>query len=191
MASTRAAIPPADVDALVEHVYHLATSRPTVVHEPTEEEKLLRDAGFVDLRGTDPPALVATDAAGKEVKLSDLKGRTVLLHFWGTSCVHCVKELPHLKALEATLSGRGFTVLHICADADDHEAAQALVDEKAPGLRVFADASGLGPARFEVQVLPTVWLIAPDGKAIGRAHGMKDWSAPAMRKLLEHSLPKR
>jgi mono/diheme cytochrome c family protein/thiol-disulfide isomerase/thioredoxin len=189
MPASRAALTPADVDAIVEHVLHLATSQPTIAHQPTVGETLLRDAGFVDLRGTDPPPLVVADMAGKETKLSDLKGRTVLLHFWGTSCVHCVKELPHLKALEAALAGRGFTVLHICAEADDHEAAQAVVDRVAPGLRVFTDASGLAPARFEAQTLPTVWIIGPDGKAIGRASGMKDWSAPPLRKLIEHALP--
>ncbi|MBA4188108.1 MAG: thiol-disulfide isomerase [Planctomycetaceae bacterium] len=186
MAANRT-LPPADVDALVEYVYHLAVSRKTVVHEPTEEESLLRAAGFIDMRGTEPPALVVADMAGKEVKLSDLKGKAVMLHFWGTSCVHCVKELPHLKELEKSLAGRKFTVLHISADADDLHDAQKLVDRFAPGLRVYTDATGLGSARFEVQTLPTVWLIAPDGKAIGRAHGMKDWTSPAMRKLIEHA----
>ncbi|MFO0821924.1 MAG: redoxin domain-containing protein [Gemmataceae bacterium] len=189
MPASSAALTPADVDAVVKHVLHLATSQPRIAHELTEEQTLLREAGFVDLRGIDAPPLVVADMAGKETKLSDLKGRTVLLHFWGTSCVHCVKELPHLKALEAALSGRAFTVLHICADADDHQAAQTVADRVAPGLRVFADATGLAPARFEAQTLPTVWLIGPDGKAIGRASGMKDWSAPALRKLIEHALP--
>ncbi len=187
MAANRT-LAPADVEALVEYVYHLATSRPTVVHEPSEEETLLRNAGFIDMRGTDPPPLVVADGAGKEVKLSDLKGRAVLIHFWGTACVHCVKELPRLQEFEKSLAGRKFTMLHISADADDLADAQKLVDRVAPGLRVFADASGLGPARFEVQVLPTVWLIAADGKVVGRAHGMKDWSAPALRKLIEHEL---
>ncbi|MCE9568339.1 MAG: redoxin domain-containing protein [Planctomycetes bacterium] len=189
MASMRAALTSADVDAIVEYVYHLATSRPLVVHEPTEDERLLREAGFIDMRGVDPPSLVVADGANKEVKLSDLKGKVVLLHFWGTSCVHCVKELPRLKEFEASLAGRKFTVLHITADADNLAEAQTLVDKVAPGLRVFADGTGLSPARFEVQVLPTVWLIGADGKVIGRAHGMKDWSAPTLRRLIEHSLP--
>jgi len=188
MAANRA-LPPTDLQALVEYVYHLATSPPTIVHEPSEDEKLLRDVGFIDMRGTDPPPLVLTDDAGKEVKLSDLKGRVVLLNFWATTCVHCIKEMPHLKELEKSLANRKFTVLHICADADELAEAQTLAGRVAPGVRIFADASGLGPARFEVQVLPTVWLIAGDGKAVGRAHGMKDWSAPALRRLIEHQLP--
>ena len=188
MASMRAALTPADVDAVAEYVYHLATSRPIIAYDPSEEEVLLREAGFIDMRGTEPPALVVADGANKELRLSDLKGKVVLLHFWGTACVHCVKELPRLKEFESSLAGRKFTVLHIVADADDLAAAQTLMDKVAPGLRVYADASGLGPARFEVQVLPAVWLIGSDGKVIGRSHGMKDWSSPSLRKLIEHSL---
>lgn len=185
MASSRAAIAPADLDPLVDHVFHLATSRPPVVHEPTEGEKLLRDAGFTDLRGTDPPALVLEDAAGKEVKLSDFKGKVVLVHFWGTNCVHCLKEMPRLKELEAAFAGRPFVGLHVCTDADDAKDAQAAADRATPGLRVFIDGTGLGPARFEVQSLPTVWLIGPDGKAVGRSQGARDWSAVGLRRLLD------
>ena len=188
MASNRSAIAPADLEPLVEYVYGLATSRP-VTHEPTEEDTLLGEAGFLDLRGTAPPALVVEDAAGKEVKLSDLKGRLVLLHFWGTGCVHCLKEMPRLKTLEAELGERRFVALHVCTDADDVKDAQVRVDHIVPGLRVFTDASGLAPARFEVQSLPTVWLLAPDGKAVGRSHGARDWTAPPLRRLLEHWLP--
>lgn len=189
MASSRAAIAPADLDPLVEYVFYLATSRPTTVYEPTEEEKLLRDAGFTDVRGTDPPPLVLADASGKELRLSELKGKSVLIHFWALNCVHCLKEMPRLKELEAALAGRGFTILHVCTDADELKDAQAAAEKVAPGVRVLAESTGLGAARFEVQSLPTVWLIDADGKAVGRASGARDWSAPALRKLLDRWTP--
>jgi mono/diheme cytochrome c family protein len=185
MPAARNALAPADADAVADYVFSLATSRPAAPYEPTEEEAVLRAAGFTDLRGTAPPQLVVADTAGKEVKLSDLKGRTVLVHFWATTCVHCVKELPHLKELEAKLADRKLTVLHVCSDADELNEAQALADKVAPGLRIYADATGLGPQRFEVQALPAVWLVAPDGRAVGRATGMRDWAAPAVRRVLE------
>ncbi|MDB5310558.1 MAG: hypothetical protein JWO38_4760 [Gemmataceae bacterium] len=189
MGSFRAAVAPADVAPLVGYVLHLATSRPPVPYVLTEEEKLLREAGFIDLQGTDPPPLAVSDAADKQVRLSDLKGRLVLVHFWGVACVHCLKEMPHLKELEAGLAGRGFTVLHVCTDADDVKDAQELAGRAAPGVRVFADGAGVGLARFEVQTLPTVWLIDAAGKAVGRSHGARDWTNPALRQLIEHWLP--
>jgi len=189
MVSFRSALAPADVHSLVGYTHHLASSRPTVVYELSEEEKLLKGAGFIDLRGTTPPALTVTDADGKDVKLTDLKGRMVLIHFWGTSCSHCLKEMPRLKELETAWARRGFTVLHVCTDTEDIKEAQEIATRSDTGLRVFGDASGLGLARFEVRVLPTLWLIGPDGNSIGRSHGIKDWSAPAFRQLVEHWLP--
>jgi thiol-disulfide isomerase/thioredoxin len=150
------------------------------------EARLLADCGFVDLRGTQPPPLTVTDAAGHSLKLADFKGHLVILSFWGTGCVHCLHEMPILQKLEREI--KGLKVVYVCADADDCRAAQATADRVAPGVRTFT-VDGVGLARFDVGSLPTVWLIAPDGAAIGRGHGAKDWTAAAMRRLIEHWLP--
>jgi len=188
MASFQHALASADVDTLTQHTLNLAVSRPTVQYQPTEEEQLLKEAGLIDLRGTEPPALAVTDAAEKTIRLADVKGRLVLVHFWGTACTHCLKEMPHLQALKAELGQRGLSVLHVCTDVDDVRDAQRIAEKVVPGVRVFAEESGLGLARFDVQTLPAMWLIGPDGKAIGRGNGARDWKNPALRRLLERYL---
>jgi mono/diheme cytochrome c family protein/thiol-disulfide isomerase/thioredoxin len=189
MPASAAALDPRDVAPLVEYVYHLATSRPPVVEETTPRQQLLRTVGFIDLNNSIPPPLVLTDVTGRTVKLSELKGRLVLIHFWGTDCPHCLKEMPHLKKLETEYAGRGLTVLHVCADADDIRSAQATADRTVSGIRVLMDDSGLGLARYEVGALPAVWLIDAEGKAIGRSQGAKDWTSASLRRLIEHCLP--
>jgi thiol-disulfide isomerase/thioredoxin len=190
MAANRAAIATSDVDGLVEYTYRLATLRPPVTPQLTPKGEMLRDAGFTDLQGTLPPQLTLVDATGKEMKLADQQGKLVLLHFWGANCPHCLKEMPALKALEVELAERGFSVLHVCTDLDDANEAQTVADRFVPGLKIYTESSGLGLARFEVQALPCVWLIAPDGNAIGRSMGARDWSAVALRSLLEEWLPR-
>ena len=56
----------------------------------------------------------------KEQKLSDLKGKVVLLDFWATYCPPCIKAIPHLKELQAKYGERGFQVigLHVGGDED-------------------------------------------------------------------------
>jgi thiol-disulfide isomerase/thioredoxin len=187
MASFRT-LPPADLDAVVAHVHRLATAGPIVQRMPTEDERLLTDAGFTDLTGTAPPPLALTDSADRTVKLSDFAGRLVILHFWGTTCTHCIKEIPTLDRLERQHGGR-LKVLHICTDEDDPTAAQKLLDRVTPGAMALTEGTGLGLARYEVQSLPTVWLIAPDGTAIGRSSGARDWAAEPQTKLLTRWLP--
>jgi mono/diheme cytochrome c family protein len=187
MASFRT-LPPADLDAVVAHVHRLATAGPVAVQTPSADEKALAAAGFVSLLGTAPPPLALTDAAGRSVRLKDHAGKLVLLHFWGTGCAHCIKEVPALTALERRHPGR-LAVLHVCTDEDDAAAAQAVLDRVAPGAAAFTEETGLGVARYGVQSLPTVWLVGPDGTAVGRAAGARDWAADPQAKLIEHFLP--
>jgi thiol-disulfide isomerase/thioredoxin len=189
MASFRAALSPSDLEAVVGYVHRLATAGPAIVKQLTESEQLLANAGFTNLSGSTPPPLTLSDDQNRTVRLSDFAGQLVLLHFWGTGCTHCIKEIPALTELERRFPGR-LKVLHICTDEEDPAVAQKLLDRFVSGTRALVEANGLGLARYEVQSLPTVWLIGPDGKAIGRSTGAKDWSAPAPSKIIEHWLPK-
>jgi mono/diheme cytochrome c family protein len=188
MPSFHATFSNSDLDLVVAHVQELATRGPTIEYVPTAEEKLLRDAGFIDLRGSEAPLLTITDAKGNTTKLSDHRGKLVLLHFWGTSCVHCVKEMHALNDLQKSYKNQ-MVLLHVCADEDDSAAAQKLLDRLAPGTTAHTDAKGLGIARFEAQTLPTVWLIGLDARPIGRASGAKNWQSPILLQLVEHWLP--
>lgn len=181
-------LPQTDLDAVVAHVHRLATDGPIIRRGPTEDERLLADAGFTDLIGTPPPPLAISNAAGRTVKLSDFAGRLVILHFWGTSCTQCIKEVPVLDRLERQHT-KQLKVLHVCADEDDPAAAQKVLDRLAPGATALTDTTGLGLARYEVQAFPTVWLIAPDGTAIGRSSGARDWASSTQTKLIARWLP--
>jgi mono/diheme cytochrome c family protein len=188
MPSFGSALSPAELDAIAAHVHDLAIKGPIVTYVPTEEERLLRDAGFTDLRGTDPPPLAVANAAGRTVTLTEFRGKLALVHFWGTGCVHCIKEMPALNSLEKSHGGR-LALLHVCADEHDPAAGQKVLDRQVPGTASYAEPSGLGLARFEVDVLPTVWLIDSSGKAVGRGSGAKDWASTALQNLILHFLP--
>lgn len=187
MASFRT-LPPADLDAVVAHVERLATAGPVREKPTSEDGRLLAAAGFTDLTGTAPPPLSLLDARERPTRLSDLKGQLVVLHFWGTGCTHCIKEIPTLDRLEREHAGR-LKVLHICTDADTPADAQQVLDKLVPGATAHTEATGIGAARYEVQALPTVWLIAPDGTAVGRSSGAKDWTAAPLTGLLSRWLP--
>ncbi|HEY3787431.1 MAG TPA: cytochrome c, partial [Urbifossiella sp.] len=81
MASFKSALTASDIDAVTEYAYFLATSRMPFLFEPSQEEKLLKEAGFTDLRGAEVPPLTISEFSGKELKLADLKGKFVVLHF--------------------------------------------------------------------------------------------------------------
>ena len=92
--------------------------------------------------------------AGREISLTDFKGRTVLVNFWATWCAPCLKELPSLDALQGQYGGRDFEVVAIAADPRGPAAAQTYLDRLGiENLELYADprlsiASAIGGANM-------------------------------------------
>ena len=181
-------LPPAEIDALVEHVLLLAKrSSPAAAKTQIEDTRLAR-AGFVTVAPQPAPELKLNDIEGNALALSDLQGEVILLNLWGIGCEHCLARMSALRDLELEYEVNGLRVLSICIDADDATQAQAAADLVAEGHRVYCDDDGLAIHHFEVQVLPTVWLVDREGRLIGKATGAQDWSRPELKKLLDQLL---
>ena len=91
------------------------------------------------------PDLAFQDADGKPKKLSDWRGKTVLLNLWATWCVPCRKEMPALDALQAKLGGPDFEVVAINIDTRDPEKPKNLLkDANLTRLGYFADPESQG-----------------------------------------------
>ena len=75
------------------------------------------------------PDLAFEDADGKPRKLSDWRGKTVLVNLWATWCVPCRKEMPALDSLQAKLGGKDFEVVAINIDTRDPEKPKNFLKE--------------------------------------------------------------
>lgn len=133
---------------------------------------------------------IAFEHGAESVSISDFRGKTVLVNFWATWCVPCLKELPSLDALQAELGGERFVVVAIAADPRGPEAAQAFFDRLGiRSLALYADpnlrlASALGGAN----VLPVSILYAPDGGEIGRIVGEANWMSDEALALVRSAI---
>ncbi len=104
------------------------------------------------------PNLAFQDAEGKPKKLSDWRGRTVLVNLWATWCVPCRKEMPALDRLQTKLGGPNFQVVAINIDTRDPEKPKNFLKEaNLTRLDYFSDQNA---------------KVFQDLKAIGRALGM-------------------
>ena len=82
------------------------------------------------------------DVSGAERRLSDWRGRTVLLNGWATWCIPCRKEMPALDALEGTLGGERFEVVAVNIDTRDSNKPHAWLQEVGVNrLAYYADPS--------------------------------------------------
>lgn len=108
-----------------------------------------------------------TDVNGKERRLSDLRGKVVLLDFWGTWCYACVKEMPTLLKAHETFRGRGFEILGLDFE-DDLDTLKKFVAEKSlPWIN--ATAASVKPViekNFRVWIFPTKILLDREGRIV-------------------------
>lgn len=120
-----------------------------------------------------PVKLVLRGLDGAEQKLSDYRGRVVVLNFWATWCVPCREEMPMLVRLQQEYEGRGVTVIGPSADAPETQAKiEPFLRELKIGFPVWVGATtehmerlGLGTA------LPATAVIDRDGRIVGRILG--------------------
>jgi peroxiredoxin len=126
---------------------------------------------------------------GGNEALSDLSGRLVVLNFWATWCGPCVKEMPTLDHLAARLGDRGLSVLAVSVDMGDPKRVEDFVKGYGWRLPILLDPLNQVADQYEIRVMPTTYVIGPDGNIRGRAFGAKEWDNPAAVALMESLLP--
>jgi thiol-disulfide isomerase/thioredoxin len=144
-------------------------------------------------KGLQLPDLAFNDADGRPRKLSDWRGKTVLVNLWATWCVPCRKEMPALEGLQTKLEGPNFEVVAINIDTRDPEKPKNFLkeanltrlgyfyDEKA---KAFQDLKAAGRALG----MPTSVLVDPKGCEIGTIAGPAQWDSEDAIKLVKAAL---
>jgi thiol-disulfide isomerase/thioredoxin len=120
-----------------------------------------------------------TGADGTRHTLAEFKGHYVLLNLWAVWCAPCVKELPALARLQASVPKTALEVVPVdVARGTPADAAAFLKAHGAAKLPAFIDAD-LGMMRvFGAYGLPLTVLIDDKGREVARAVGPADWDAP-------------
>jgi thiol-disulfide isomerase/thioredoxin len=128
------------------------------------------------------PDLAFEDADGKPRKLSEWRGKTVLVNLWATWCVPCRKEMPALDSLQTKLGGKDFEVVAINIDTRDPEKPKNFLKEANltklayftdTKAKVFQDLKNIGKALG----MPTSVLIDSQGCEIGTIAGPAEWAS--------------
>jgi cytochrome c biogenesis protein CcmG/thiol:disulfide interchange protein DsbE len=124
---------------------------------------------------------------GKPARLSDLRGKVVLLNFWASWCQPCVDEAPSLDALQKKIAPLGGTVLGVSVD-DDPAAYEQFLKTYNVDFPTFRDASKKIPLSYGTTMYPETYVIDRDGKIDSKIIGPQDWTSPAMMAYLESVL---
>ena len=138
------------------------------------------------MRGADAPQSMSllsfTAPDGKPARLSDFKGKTLLVNLWATWCLPCREEMPALDALETKKGGDNFQVVTINIDTGDDAKPKAFLSEiGVKSLQLYRDASmGVFNDLKRKNLafgLPVTMLVDKEGCQIAAMNGPADWSS--------------
>jgi peroxiredoxin len=119
--------------------------------------------------GQTAPNFDLRDVNGKEVKLSELKGKVVLVNFWATWCEGCQVEIPWLIEFAKKYGDKGLVVIGVSLDDDGWKSVRPWAEEKKVNYPVVIGSQELGK-KYGLEGMPLTTLIGRDGK-IADSHG--------------------
>jgi len=108
------------------------------------------------------PQFTLLDVDGRATKLSDFRGKTVVLNFWATWCIPCRQEFPELATLYDTNAARGLVVLGVDLQEDPAPVRKFAAEFNA-SFPIVIDSNGSVARQYQLIGPPTTFFIGPDG----------------------------
>ena len=148
--------------------------------------------------GSQAPDYQARSLDGDTVALSSFAGEVVVLNVWATWCRPCVIEMPALQRLHEELGDAGLRIVAVSVDApqgivgafgEPGGDVRNFVEEHGLTFTVLHDPSAGIERRYQVNGLPTTYVIDRDGRIRSKVMGARDWDEPPLsdqiRQLVE------
>jgi thiol-disulfide isomerase/thioredoxin len=122
----------------------------------------------------------------KDYDLKNMKGKVVLVDFWGTWCPPCVAEVPNMVKAYEKYHKRGFDIIGVASDRNDEVVSKFIEARKLPWPCINVEDSKAMVKEHDVNSFPTPILVDRSGRIVSmRARG------PHLEKLLERMLPEK
>ncbi len=133
----------------------------------------------------DPVRINLKDMNGKNISLSDFKGKIVFLNFWTTWCPTCRIEMPSMEKLHQKLKNKDFAMVTINLQESASQ-VKSFFEEFKLTFTALLDSTGEVSASFGIRAIPTTYILDKTGRIIGLVSGPREWDSKAAIALFEN-----
>lgn len=133
-----------------------------------------------------PEISVVSLANGTALKLSDLKGKVVLLNFWATWCPPCREEIPSMMKLNSRMTGKQFQMVAVSIDEGGKPAIESFFKESGFLLPTYLDPTGISAKSYAITGVPESFIIDKQGVLVKKIIGGAAWDSPEVIEFLEN-----
>jgi peroxiredoxin len=148
----------------------------------------LAGIGYATLASSPPaPDVTFISIQGEKISTQGLRGKVVMVNFWATSCVTCIKEMPAMVDTYNKFKGQGLEFVAVAMSYDPPNYVLNYTETRKLPFKVALDSGGdIARAFGDVQLTPTTFVIDKDGKIVKRYVGEPEWSS--LHVLLQKAL---
>ena len=147
-----------------------------------------REAPQPPEEGKPAPDFTLVDLAGQKTRLSDLKGKVVLVNFWATWCPPCREEIPSMADLNRIMAGKPFRMLAISIDQGGKEAVESFFRQSKTILPALLDTDGAVSKLYGTTGVPETFVIDRKGVIIKKVIGALNWSDREVVEFLNEAM---
>lgn len=146
---------------------------------------LLKSLHLVGYRaGTTPPNFGGATPDARQLSLTELRGKVVVVNFWASWCSECRPEMPALQRLHREFASRGLAIIGINA-REGPEIIRRYARELGLTFPLILDPDGKINALYGVVGLPATFVVGRDGRAVAFGIGSREWASAPARALIE------
>jgi len=139
----------------------------------------------VAAENTPAPGVLVNSLQGTPLKLSDLKGKVVMLNFWATWCPPCREEIPSMVKLNNAMAGKPFQMVAVSIDEGGKPAIESFFQTSGLVLPAYTDPDNRAAKAYGITGVPETFIIDKKGIIVKKVIGPLAWDDPSVVAFLE------